>query len=192
VDTSDASLTGVEPHVTATEPAFEPLWQAVRDRRAVTFDYQAAGADAATERHLEPWGVVSWHGRWYVAGRDTDRGEPRVFRLDRIKGSVEAGEPDGFVVPEDVDVRKMVAGTALQEPSRTARIRVRPEAGLGLRRRAVTSTPDTDGDVIEVGFVGSDALADEVAGYGADAVVLEPSDVRDAVVQRLRAAAGRG
>jgi predicted DNA-binding transcriptional regulator YafY len=32
-------------------------------------------------------------------------------------------------------------------------------------------------------------LADEVAEYGADAVVLEPDDVRAAVISRLQAAA---
>jgi proteasome accessory factor B len=193
VDTSDVSLTGVEAHVTATEPAFEPLWQAVCDRRAVTFDYQGAGATLLTQRHVEPWGVVSWHGRWYLAGQDRDRGEARVFRLDRVKGEVKStGQPGEFAVPDNVDVRQLVAGTATQEPRRTARIRVRSGAGLGLRRRATVSvTGDGDHDVIDVGFVGAEALADEVAGYGADAVILEPADVREIVITRLRAAAGR-
>ena len=193
VDMSDVSLTGVEAHVTATEPAFEPLWQAVCDRRAVTFGYQGSGATVPTERHVEPWGVVSWHGRWYLAGQDRDRGESRVFRLDRVKGEVTSnGQSGEFVVPDNVDLRHMVAGTATQEPRRTARIRVRSGAGLGLRRRASSSTSaDADQDVIDVDFVGADALADEIAGYGADAVVVEPDDVREIVVDRLRAAAGR-
>jgi proteasome accessory factor B len=193
VETGDVSLSGVEAHVTATEPAFEPLWQAVCDRRSVTFLYQRAAAATTTERHVEPWGVVSWHGRWYLAGQDRDRGEARVFRLDRMQGSVDVSSTPGeFVVPDGADVRQMVAGSATQEPQRTARIRVRAGAGLGLRRRGTATTPDGDAhDIVDIGFTNADVLADEVAGYGADAVVLEPEDARDAVVGRLRAVAGR-
>jgi proteasome accessory factor B len=193
VETGDVSLSGVETHVTATEPSFEPLWQAVCDRRSVTFHYQAAGAPSTTDRHVEPWGVVSWHGRWYVVGQDRDRGEPRVFRLDRVKGSVDVSGTSGeFVVPDGTDVRELVAGSATQEPQRRARIRVRSGAGLGLRRRATASVPDGDThDVVDVGFTNADVLADEVAGYGADAVVLAPDDARESVVGRLRAVAGR-
>ena len=53
------------------EAAFGPLWEAVRDRRPVTFGYRAAGRSEAQQRQLEPWGVVNRHGRWYVAGHDT-------------------------------------------------------------------------------------------------------------------------
>jgi proteasome accessory factor B len=192
VETGDVSLSGVESHVTATEPAFEPLWQAVVDRRGVTFAYRVAGAAASTERHVEPWGVVSWHGRWYLAGQDRDRGEPRVFRLDRMHGVVAVSDvPGEFVVPDGIDVRQMVVGSATQEPHRTARIRVRAGAGLGLRRRATATVSDADDyDIVDVGFVNADVLADEVAGYGADAVMLEPADARDAVIGRLRAVAG--
>jgi proteasome accessory factor B len=46
--------------------------------------------------------------------------------------------------------------------------------------------------VIEVDIGSVDALAREVAGYGADAVVLEPQSLRDDVLARLRAQAGDG
>ena len=48
----------------------------------------ASASTETTERHLEPWGVVSWHGRWYVVGHDSDRDATRVFRLSRIEGDV--------------------------------------------------------------------------------------------------------
>src|SRR5229473_2772923 len=34
---------GIEPRLGTPEPAFGPLWEAVRDRRPVTFSYRAAG-----------------------------------------------------------------------------------------------------------------------------------------------------
>ncbi len=47
-----------------------------------------------------------------------------------------------------------------------------------------------DGDVIELDIGTTDRLARDITGYGADAVVLEPSTLRDEVLGRLRAQAG--
>ena len=44
----------IEPHLGTPEPAFGPLWEAVRDRRPVTFAYRAAGRSEPTQRELEP------------------------------------------------------------------------------------------------------------------------------------------
>ncbi|HWI00505.1 MAG TPA: WYL domain-containing protein, partial [Propionibacteriaceae bacterium] len=72
----DASQLGaLEPSVQATEPAFEPLWHAVLHRIRVSFTYR----DGA-RRTLEPWGMTSARGRWYVIGRDIGRDAPRMFR----------------------------------------------------------------------------------------------------------------
>jgi proteasome accessory factor B len=43
--------------------------------------------------------------------------------------------------------------------------------------------------VLVVDFTDPEAFADEVTGYGSDVVVLEPAEVREAVVQRLTGAA---
>jgi proteasome accessory factor B len=191
VETGDATRTGVEVQVTSSEPAFAAVWDAVQQRRPMTFAYQNPQAPAPAERAIEPWGLVSWHGRWYVAGHDRDRGEPRVFRLDRIRGDVKLIGAGGDVVrPPDVDIREMVRGRFGGDTERTARVRVRRDAGVGLRRRATGVSPaDGDHDIVEVPFTSADMLAEEIAEYGADAVLLEPPEVRAAVIERLRAAA---
>ncbi|HEY1001624.1 MAG TPA: WYL domain-containing protein, partial [Streptosporangiaceae bacterium] len=88
---------GIEPRLGTPEPAFGPLWEAVRDRRPVTFSYRAAGRSDPQRRELEPWGVVNRHGRWYVAGWDRGRNAIRVFRLGRIAGAVKFCGPAGRV-----------------------------------------------------------------------------------------------
>ena len=82
------ALNIVQPQLTAEEPAFEPLWDATRTRTPVSFDYRTSRSASTPTRHLQPWGVVSYGGRWYVVGHDTDRGEPRIFRLSRVQGAV--------------------------------------------------------------------------------------------------------
>jgi proteasome accessory factor B len=160
----------------------------------MSFSYQNPQSPEPAVRTVEPWGLVSWHGRWYVAGQDRDREEPRVFRLDRIRGAVKLIGSAGEVTrPDDVDVRQMVRGRfGDDEARRTSVIRVRKDAGVGLRRRAAAVRPaDDEHELVELGFGSAEVLADEVAEYGADAVVLEPADLRDAVIARLRAAAAK-
>src|SRR3954471_4505804 len=89
-----SALDIAEPHLTADEPSFDVFWEATQERTPVEFEYRRAGADEATTRHLQPWGVVRYSGRWYAVGLDTDRGEERVFRLSRVQREARnAGAP---------------------------------------------------------------------------------------------------
>lgn len=182
----------LEPRVGAGEPAFNSCLTAVTSGRAVRFSYRSAGRPAPEAREVEPWGVLSWHGRWYLAGHDRGRDGTRVFRLSRIVGTAEpVGPADAVRVPQGADLRALVARMAGEEPHGTARVRLRQGAAWELRREATSLTPGDDGwDVVEVGFSDPERFADRVAGFAADAVVLEPVEARDAVVRRLQALAG--
>ena len=191
VEPDESSLVGIEPRVRTSEPAFEPIYTAVRDRRPVSFAYRAARTGKLADRHLDPWGIVSWHGRWYAVGHDRDRDATRVFRLSRVAGPVTAlGEPGDVVVPDKIDFRAQVAALAEDQPRAEATVRARAGAGVALRRRATKETPGDGWDELVVPFGDTEVFAQEVAGYGADVVALDPPDLRDAVMRRLRAVLG--
>ena len=183
VDIDDAVPVAIETRVATSEPAFEPLRRAATDRRPVKFDYRTPGAT----RHVEPWGLVSWHGRWYLAAYDTDRADTRVFRLSRIVGAVElVGKVGSVVVPEGTDIRAIVVDTNITTDRITATLRVRSGAAFGLRRRASSVRTLDDGwDLVELLVPDVERLADEAVGYGADVVVVEPAEARAAVLARL-------
>jgi len=189
IEPDDENLVGIEPRVRTSEPAFDPVYAAVRDRRPIRFPYRTPGSSAVVLRHLEPWGIVSRHGRWYVVGHDRDRDATRVFRLSRVAGAVEPIGPPGEVqVPAGVDFRAAVAALAPLPHRGDSVLQARTGACHALRRRAVATRPADDGwDELVVPFADPEPLAEEVAGLGPDVRVLAPDDVRDAVVRRLSA-----
>ena len=182
-----AATFGVEPVVTV-DKAFGPLQTAARERRQVRFDYRTPEDDAATSRRLQPWGVVSWRGRWYVVGHDLDRAATRCFRLSRIVSDVRmVGEPGAFTTPENTDLISHVARWSgpVDHPNR-ATVLVQPGRAAGLRRFAESVTAGPDGDRVVVSYSDPDGFARWIVGYGADVVVLEPEEARKATVARLR------
>ena len=190
IEPDGSSLVGIEPRVRTSEPSFEAVYAAVRDRRAISFPYRTSGTGPPRVRHLEPWGIVSRHGRWYVVGHDRDRGATRVFRLSRIAGSVSPIGPAGeVIVPHGIDIRAQVVALVPPQLSGRAVLCARPGCCLALRRRAVATRRAGDGwDELTVPFGDAEVLAEEVAGFGPDVRVVDPPAVRDAVVRRLRGA----
>ncbi|MBN9619793.1 MAG: WYL domain-containing protein, partial [Actinobacteria bacterium] len=181
-----ADAPGAVPHLDASDPSLPSLLEAARTATVVRFDYLKSGAEAPQRRTLEPWGVLSWRRRWYVAGYDRDRREPRSFRLSRIVGGVESvGQPGAFERPEKLDLLDMVAGRS-QADDRFALVAV-SGSGAGQLRRIAQS--EVDG-VLTIGFVDTQWLARIIASAGPSARALEPPDLVAAVVERLRASAG--
>ena len=179
----------VEPRLGTPEPAFGPLWEAVRDRRPVSFLYRAAGRSEPQQRELEPWGVVNRKGRWYVAGWDRGRQATRVFRLSRIEGAVKfCGPPGKVTVPAGTDVRELVRDwDSVPAREHTAVLRVRAGAGVGLRRHAeVTTGVEPGWDEVTTQYGDVAWFADYAASFGPDVVVLDPPDLREAVIARLK------
>lgn len=191
VEVGPASPVGIEPRVRAEAPAFEPLLEAVYEREVVRFSYRRGDGEVRS-REVEPWTIDSWRGRWYLAGYDLGRMDERIFRLDRIAGPVMlTGRAPAHPMPDQLDVRARVAAFANgpdTEPG-TATLRVRAGTCFPLRRNAsAIEAADRDGwDVLVLGY--RDGFEGYVAEFGADVVVLDPPELRDAVIRNLRALA---
>ena len=221
VDTGDdgpSQASGAAELVVGTsEPAFEPLRAAVTSRTPVTFGYLKAGVSEPSRRRLLPWRLQAWHGRWYVTGFDLDRGEPRVFRLQRVAGEVATeGRPGSYDIPADHDATAMIRRSAAPSAGGVAVLHVARGAGFDLRRRARPDSPgpETAGErrddgaddtgtgaerpgepappgfeTLSVEFDEVTRMAEDVAAYGPDVVVVGPPRLRECVLALLRGAA---
>lgn len=63
------------------------LWAAVNQRQRIHFAYRGEGRD------VEPWLLSCQRGRWYLRGFDAGRGDPRLYRVERIEGTVAPSGP---------------------------------------------------------------------------------------------------
>ncbi len=68
------------------------LAQAAWSDRTARFGYTDLSGKA-TERQVEPHGLVHLQGRWYLGAYDLERLAWRTFRVDRITGEVSEGLP---------------------------------------------------------------------------------------------------
>ncbi len=192
-----ASPAGV-PGLRGSEDVLGILLFAIDSRQTVQFPHRPSRAEPYSMRTVEPWGVVTQKGRWYLVGHDRDRDDIRVFRLSRIGAEVTPIGPAGAItVPDDVDLRRIVAEKVTEVPTGgQARVWVADGRATALRRAGRSigrrQLGGRDGEVIEIDIGSTDRLARDVAGYGADALVLEPHSLREDVLARLRAHAGVG
>jgi len=94
------------------------------------------------------------------------------------------------IVPEGTDVRELVRDwDSAPAQERTALLRVRTAGGVGLRRHAVSVQPDESApgwDLVTTRFADLGWFADYAASFGPDVVVLDPPDLREAVIRHLK------
>jgi proteasome accessory factor B len=169
-------------------PALATLFEAFRKRAVVTFTHRGK------QRTVEPWGLSSKRGQWYLVGYDRDRDALRAFRADRIDDEVIVGSPDAFDTPPDfrpdehIEARPWLLG---DEPAVTTRVLV--DTGhddamlteLGPDATVVDTTSD-GGTIIELQVTNRAAFRTFVLGFLEHAEVLEPPELRAEIVDWLR------
>jgi predicted DNA-binding transcriptional regulator YafY len=158
----------------------------------VTFDYRKSGSASVDPRDVEPWGVVSMRGAWYLVGFDRQRQDRRVFRLSRIQGIPRThGARDAYDVPTEVDPRALVGDWLHGNAAEKARVRVATGRAHDVRLigQIVTASDSVDGsDLVEIDLQDARAVASLIASYGDAVTVLEPQWLRDEVGDLLRGA----
>lgn len=181
----------LEPRISAREPGFEDLLEAVSTRRTVSFDYRGREDDQPRRRRVQPWGLGLKFNHWYFIGWDLDRQSRRTFRLSRVCSEVLLSE-ERFERPSDFSVTQALEGLATS-PVQEARLLVRHGRGQGLRQRQADAgeTPNcetpADWDAMTVHYSSWGDFAAEIAGYGPDVRLLSPADLRAEVARRLEA-----
>lgn len=184
----DEPIIGFAPRITLREPSFVPLQRAIEQAREVAFDYLRPGSDSPRRRQIHPYALVEFEGRWHLFGFDTNVEAERTFLLSRICSDVATTRRSFDATARIGAGERALAGLHDLAARQRAVVEVMTgtEAAVRLGRRADPSESATRG--LQVPFVDLQVLADELASYGPEVRVLEPAQLRDAVIDRLRGA----
>lgn len=164
------------------------LQDAVIERVAVSCRYFTMSRRTEAERHLEPWGLLFQWGRWYCVARARDREDPRLFRVDRMRGAKRlGGASPQFSVPDEFDVRTFFGRTPWEfGTGDVTKSLVRfafPESRWVINRgvgRLVREEPDRSA-LIEFDVRDEDAFLRWLLSFGRQAAVEEPASFSDSL-----------
>lgn len=159
---------------------------AITSQTVLSFEYFNEDM-VAESRVVEPHAVTSRYGHWYLLGNDLDRKAQRLFRLDRIAGQAKSqGKSGSYVIPADIDID---AAFSSQQKPQSAKLLLRDGRALNLRTRAkmIADSEDSTGwQKIEIEFGDKERFLEEILWYGSDVILLEPSDLRQQIVELLK------
>ncbi|WP_308445737.1 helix-turn-helix transcriptional regulator [Protaetiibacter mangrovi] len=180
---ADEPVLGYAPRLRLRDSAFEPLTQAIDRRQLVRFDYLKPGEARARERQVIPLALVQYDGRWHLSAEEVATGEIKTFLLRRIVGKVTSGRP----APDragDHTARALAGLEAVWERG-VAELEVRAGSDAALRLAHRRGTEEVAPGILRVHHVDLAILADELAGFGPEVLVVSPPELRDAVRERL-------
>lgn len=190
VGAESASPSSIDARIRTNEPFWDELWQATTGRRVIRFGYRAASTGEERVRTVQPWGMGSRFGHWYLVGFDVDRQAERWFRLTRITTppTTQAGT---YSVPPDFSMSASLATLTTDALGRRATVAVRTGTCHILRARpGAISTERSDGwDTLDFSYSDEATAAGEIASFGRNAVALSPDPLVGEVRRRLEGAA---
>lgn len=174
---------------------FDALAKAVMGGEEVSFGYHKLAGEKAEQRTVQPYHLGCIENQWYLFGHDIERGAVRTFALPRIREVERTGAK--FRRPKNFSLAKILEGSfAVFEGGHARRVRIR---FTGVAARLVGErvwhssqrlTRERAGLVLEMSVGLSPDLRQWILGWGAEAEVLEPPELRRALARQAREVAG--
>jgi predicted DNA-binding transcriptional regulator YafY len=156
---------------------------AIANRHLLEIEHYKEDEDEFTSRTIEPYQLMNGSEGWYVHAFEPAKDATRSFRLDRIR---QADELDESYEPRE-GVEPDVTGwptTGEVPTSQRARVWISPERARWAREdRSVVEELRDGAVIVEVPFGGHEYLTREILKEAGDAVVLEPEEAREAVLE---------
>jgi predicted DNA-binding transcriptional regulator YafY len=164
------------PHVGEEEGLVDKLTQAINEHKLVEIEYLKPEEQEVVIRTVEPYSIERRLPNWYVHAWDTERDQPRSYRLDRMRSAKVLKK--SFEPREGFDPSELHGATSARIWYSPAVARWEIEKG---------ARPLVDGAAIADRSVGSaEWLVGEVVSYRGEAIVLEPQELRTRVAIRAR------
>jgi proteasome accessory factor B len=180
---SDEPVLGYVLRVRVRDAAFEPLSAAIEKRAWTRFAYLKPGEAEARQRTVTPLALIQHQGRWHLYAHD-DLGVAKTFLLRRI---VSAVTTTGKTFDPYIGDATAVALAELNDvwTAHTAIVDVVAGSDAAARLSSRRGTTVADDGTLAVHYADGNILADELAGFGPEVLVISPDSLREAVLARL-------
>ncbi|MBX9928199.1 MAG: WYL domain-containing protein [Gemmatimonadaceae bacterium] len=169
--------------------SLQALRGALKTSRKARLQYQSFSATSASARTVHPFGLVLVRGMWYLVAHCERVRALRIFRLDRMVSVRVLASPSAKRGDEELRAT-LERGRAIVKGA-TERLRVRYSRKVApWIREDFDVLEQEDGSVVVEHPLRDDAWAlRHVMAYGPDALVIEPTRIRDEVACRFKAIA---
>jgi predicted DNA-binding transcriptional regulator YafY len=162
---------------------------AISKQRTIKFPYFSISRNRESERTVNPYGLLSDNGSWYVIGHDLDRKNIRTFRVSRIRGDIRFAtrrERD-FRIPADfdIDVYRGRAPWQIGDPIGEARIELAGDTAWWVMR-SFGNAGQLDGNVFTTEYSAIPLLTSWILRQDGRAIPVEPDELRRDVAESLR------
>lgn len=184
----DETLVGFAPIISTRDPALNTLREAIDQGLQVRFDYLKPGDAKPTTRVVSPWALVNHEGRWHLYGLESSTSQEKTFLLRRIVSTVSITGDQAQQSPEGVAALALADLESVWQKN-TAVVEVVP----GSDAWAVLSKKpgaQINGSRMTLHYTDQWIFASELTALGADAIVLEPNELRTLVLENLQALVG--
>ena len=193
----DEPATATAVRVEVLDPDYSPempgrlgkLEGAISKQRTIKFPYYSISRNRQGERTVNPYGLLSDNGSWYLIGQDLDRKDIRTFRVSRIRGDIRFAtrrERD-FRIPADFDIDGYRGRPPWQigDIAGEARVELAGDTAWWVER-AYGSAGRLEDDVFVTDYSSAPQLAAWILRQDGRAIPLEPDELRREVAQALR------
>ncbi len=170
---------------TANAEVATAINQAIREDRVVEIEYWTDSRGAMTKRAIEPHMLMNARDAWYVVSHCQRVKDRRTFRLDRIRSA--------RVLDELFTRRPELSGTGQAPWQRdesdassagTAVVWCSPTIARWFAEEHPVRATNADGSVVvEIAYASDGWLAKEILKQQADAVLLEPAELRGTIAK---------
>jgi predicted DNA-binding transcriptional regulator YafY len=193
----DEPATETAVRVEVLDPDYSPempgrlgkLEGAISKQRTIKFPYYSISRNRQSERTVNPYGLLSDNGSWYLIGQDLDRKDIRTFRVSRIRGDIRFAtrrERD-FRIPADFDIDEYRGRPPWQigDIVGEARVELAGDTAWWVDR-AYGNAGRLEDDVFATDYSSAPQLAAWILRQDGRAIPLEPDELRREVAQALR------
>ena len=175
-----------------THPYKEHLYEAIRERRSVTIEYNSFSSQQKIHHRLSPYAVLFRKRAWYVIGHSETFNRVLTFRINRIDSLSMTNL--GYKIPEDFSVQRYLAKSwdVMLGPDTRVVILFAPRIAPLIREvnwHLTQQIRETDNGFLrfEVTVAGWREIGWWVLGWGHEAKIIKPKALQKWVARTAQA-----